>query len=88
MNHIACIAFIALALVILFRCSKETFVVPSMPSLPDVFSGGEDEYPDEVEEYPDEVEEYPDEVEEYPDEAEGVGGFDDSDFSLSMKKIE
>ena len=81
MNHIACLAFIALALVILFRCSKETFVVPSMPSLPDVFS-------DESEEYPDEVEEYPDEVEEYPDEAEGVGGFDDSDFSLSMKKIE
>ena len=84
MNHIACLAFIALALVILFRCSKETFVVPSMPSmpsLPDVFSGGEEEYPDEVEEYPDEVE-------EYPDEAEGVGGFDDSDFSLSMKKIE
>jgi len=84
MNHIACIAFIALALVILFRCSRETFVAPSMPSLPslpDVFSGGEEEYPDEVEEYPDEVE-------EYPDEAEGVGGFDDSDFSLSMKKIE
>ena len=84
MNHIACIAFIALALVILFRCSRETFVappMPSMPSLPDVFSGGEEEYPDEVEEYPDEVE-------EYPDEAEGVGGFDDSDFSLSMKKIE
>ena len=77
MNHIACLAFIALALVILFRCSKETFVVPSMPSmpsLPDVFSGGEEEYPDEVE--------------EYPDEAEEVGGFDDSDFSLSMKKIE
>ena len=84
MNHIACLAFIALALVILFRCSRETFVapsMPSMPSLPDVFSGGEEEYPDEVEEYPDEVE-------EYPDEAEGVGGFDDSDFSLSMKKIE
>ena len=77
MNHIACIAFIALALVILFRCSRETFVAPSMPSLPslpDVFSGGEEEYPDEVE--------------EYPDEAEGVGGFGDYDFSLSMKKIE
>ena len=81
MNHIACLAFIALALVILFRCSRETFVAPPMPSLPAVLSG-------ESEDYPDEAEEYPDEAEEYPDEAEGVGGFDDSDFSLSMKKIE
>ena len=74
MNHIACLAFIALALVILFRCSRETFVAPPMPSLPAILSG--------------ESEDYPDEAEEYPDEAEEVGGFDDSDFSLSMKKIE
>ena len=47
---------------------------------------------EEVAEYPDEdeeVAEYADEeVAEYPDEEEEFGGFDQSEFELSMKKIE
>ena len=95
MDKLWCILFVIIALGILCGCNKETFVppVPDVPVVADMFTGEEEvaEYTDEEEEvaeYPDEVAEYPDEVAEYPDEEEEVGGFDEPEFELSMKKIE
>lgn len=90
MNKLWCIIFMFTALVILCRCNKETFVppVPDVSAVTGMFTGEEEEvaeYPDEDEE----VAEYADEeVAEYPDEEEEFGGFDQSEFELSMKKIE